>query len=109
MKHGGVACWCALTRMLWDDVLQVHDIYTAQWSLLYNSLRTVSLQLSLSLPYCRHLVSLHPPAGNSAEVRGSGSHQFPLVRGGGRGCARDCGEEEFISVGGGEGEEDERR
>ena len=76
----------------------------------YSLLRTVSLQLLLSLPHCRHqLVSLHPPSGNSAEVLGSGSHWFPLVRGGWRGCACDCGEEEFNSVGGGEGEEDERR
>ena len=31
------------------------------------------------------------------------------MRGGGRGCACDYGEEGFNSVGGGEGEEDERR
>ena len=44
-------------------------------SMFYSLLRTVSLQLLLSLPHCCHqLVSLHPPAGNSVEVLGSSSH-----------------------------------
>ena len=76
---------------------------------------TVSLQLLLSLPYCPHLVSLHPPAGNAAEVPGSFSHQLPLVREEGRSCACDCGEEgrrgggeeEIKRVGGGREKEDE--